>query len=263
MIIRSAKDADLESIRNLWHDCFEDPLDYIDFYLNRRFDPKFCAVLIDGAELVGMIHLLPCEIYPDQKALYWYAAGIRSDRRNRGLFRTFSESVKEATNSLGYVNLCVPAPGLESFYRSIGMTSSFTVKDEIFEREDHKTKSLLKIGAATANDFTRFEKEIGDVIWNEEFIQYAILENSYCDGKALKLQCNGKECACFAIKKDDSFLIDYHNFSQKEFLLAKDALFQELKTSRLIFRSCGTDKVIGLSDSEKVGSQSKISMTLA
>lgn len=263
MKIRSAKESDLKSIRNLWRDCFADPFEYIDFYLKRRFDPDFCAVLIDGSELVGMIHLLPCEIYPGQKALYWYAAGIRSDRRNRGLFRSFSESVKKSTDFLGYANLCVPAPGLESFYRSIGMTYSYAAQDEIFDREDYETKSLLKIGAASANDFTRFEKNDGDVLWNEDAIQYAILENTYCDGKALKLLCNGKERVCFAIKKDDSFLIDNHNFSREEFLLAKDTLFHELETSRLIFRSSGNKKVIGLSDFEKIGTRSKISMTIA
>ena len=95
MIIRSANSTDLDAIRHLWQDCFFDPIEYIDFYIKNRFEAKYCAILEIDGEVVGMIHLLPCTIYHEEKSLYWYAAGSRSDKRNQGLFIKFAKAVKE------------------------------------------------------------------------------------------------------------------------------------------------------------------------
>ena len=136
MLIRSATERDREAIYYLWKDCFSDPNEYIDFFMKKRFRADFCAILEENREVVGMIHLLPCLIEPKQKALYWYAAGIRSDYRNKGLFRKFSIHVKKEANNLGYRNLCVPAQGLEEFYKSIGFSSEYVAEDKIFDKDD-------------------------------------------------------------------------------------------------------------------------------
>ncbi len=265
MKIRSAEEKDLKDIRYLWHDCFSDPYEYIDFFLKNRFQSKFCAILEKDREVVGMIHLLPCTIYPNTKALYWYAAGIRSDKRNQGLFKKFAEYVKEKANALGFQNLCVPARGLEEYYQALGFKFSYTSEDIVFEREmEEAEKNPINLEEGSARDFIEFVSPTdGDTVWNEEAIQYAIQENLNCGGKVFRLQTDEKRFCFFAIKKDDAFLIDYHNISTEEFKMIKDAIFLKLNCEKLIFRANGNEKIVGLTDASMVGINSKITMTLA
>ncbi len=264
MHIRVAKKTDFEQIKELWINCFGDPCEYIDFYLNERFSSAYCAILEDKGTVVGMIHLIPCIIYPDQKALYWYAAGIHSSRRNEGLFRMMTETVKQKINDAGYKNICVPAPGLEKFYRSIGFSFAYTVSDEFFYFNQVTAKTEdLSIYQAKAKDFIQAENNIGDTIWNESALQYAIKENLFCAGKALQIEINSEKLHCFAIKKENGFLIDYHNITRSDFLKIKKYLFTYLNCDQLIFRTSGDEKILGLSDSKLVNYKSRISMILA
>lgn len=265
MKIRSAKKSDEDAIRRLWHDCFSDPYEYIDFYIKKRFEAKFCAILELDGEVVGMVHLLPCTVHPNQKALYWYAAGIRSDRRNQGLFRKFAEFVKEKTNEMGFQNICVPAPGLEEFYQSIGFEFSYTANDEIATNAKNVgIKEQIHFEEASSQDFINlFTPGFGDTLWDEKAIKYAIEENAYCGGRALRFNVENKQICFFAIKKDNGFLIDYHNMTEEEFSKVKNAIFYELNCYQLVFRTGGNEKIVGLRDSNIAGIGSRITMTLA
>ena len=262
MIIRSANSTDLDAIRHLWQDCFFDPIEYIDFYIKNRFEAKYCAVLEIDGEVVGMIHLLPCTIYPEEKALYWYAAGIRSDKRNQGLFKKFAKAVKEKANELGFYNVCVPAPGLESYYQSLGFEFPYMSSDVVIEKSDENSKITFEDGEArdfSCADFANF----GNTIWSENAIQYAIDENKYCGGKVLRFKMDEKFYCFFAIKKENEFLIEYHNMTIEEFKKVKNAICSVLNCETLIFRTNGKEKIVGLTDANAINSRSKITMTLA
>lgn len=265
MLIRSAKESDMKSIQNLWIDCFNDSQEYVNFYIEKRFDPDFCAILEMNREVVGMIHLLPCFLYPHQKALYWYAAGIHSYYRNQGLFRKFAQAVKAETNRLGYNNVCVPAVGLEKFYQSIGFCSEYKADDEIFERSvKFETDCQINFEYAHPRDFSeKLKCGFGDTLWDEKAVRYAMEENEYCGGAAFRFIYDDKQIRFFAIKKDKDFLIDYHNMKYQEFLKVKDAIIRKLECKRIIFRTKGNAKVVGLSDSKSANEHAKITMTLA
>lgn len=265
MTIRSAKEKDLKEIRSLWHDCFSDPYEYIDFYLENRFSPKYCAVLEVDREVVGMIHLLPCTIFPDIKVLYWYAAGIRSDKRKQGLFKKFAGYVKEKANELGFQNLCVPAPGLEEYYQSMGFKFAYTSNDVEYNKttEDEVNHSVRFENASIQDFMIHCLNEPGDTVWDEEAIRYAIEEARLCGGKVYRFHLDQKLFSFFAIKKDKAFLIDYHNMSTDVFSKVKDAIFQILNCEKLIFRTSGREKIIGLTDSDALVYNSRITMTLA
>ncbi len=264
MKIRSANLFDQKSIRLLWQDCFGDPYEYIDFYLSKRFKPEFCAILEDNGDVIGMIHLLKCTVYPNQKAFYWYAAGIRSDRRKEGLFRKLAQYVKEQTNRLGYKNLCVPAPGLEKYYQSLGFSFAYTATDEIFINDCSSFScDRVSIQEASAEDFLNETFQIGDTLWDKDAVEYAMKENVYCNGFLLKITIQDQSYHCFAIRKENSFLIEYHNIPNEVFLKIKNSLFEKLSCKKLIFRTCGNQKTVGLSDSDLVKSTSRITMTLA
>ena len=144
---------------------------------------------IDG-EVVGMIHLLPCTIYPEEKALYWYAAGIRSDKRNQGLFKKFANAVKEKANELGFFNVCVPAPGLESYYQSLGFEFPYTSSDIVIEKSDENSKITFEDGEA--RDFSCADFEISATQFgvrmrsNMQSMKISIAAERFCDSKWMK-----------------------------------------------------------------------------
>ena len=264
MIIRSANENDIPAIRSLWNDCFGDPYEYIDFFLKNRFNVNYCAILEDRGEVIGMIHLLPCILHPEQKALYWYAAGIRSDRRKEGLFRKLALYVKEQTNLAGYSNVCVPAPGLVDYYKKLGFSHAFYGNDEIYSAKNGTLPdSKIPFEDAVAEDFLQTSFSEGDTVWDLRSIVYAISENSFCNGYALKFNYGDSSYYCIAVKNENGFLIDDHNIPKQIFLSVQASLFEKLNCDQLIFRTKGEQKILGLCDSNLVNLDSKITFTLA
>ena len=100
-------------------------------------------------------------------------------------------------------------------------------------------------------------------IWSENAIQYAIDENKYCGGKVLRFQMDENLYCFFAIKKENEFLIEYHNMTIEEFKKAKNAICDVLNCEKLIFRTTGNEKIVGLTDANAINPISKVTMTLA
>ena len=65
------------------------------------------------------------------------------------------------------------------------------------------------------------------------------------------------------IKKENEFLIEYHNMTIEVFEKVKNAICNELNCEILIFRTTGKEKIVGLTDANANNSSSKITMTLA
>ncbi len=264
MKIRSATITDRKQLSDLWHDCFSDPFDYIDFYFDNRFSPEFCAVLEDEGEIVGMIHLLPCVIHPNEKALYWYAAGIRSDRRKEGLFRKFASEVKDKVNLADLKNVCVPAAGLEKIYQNLGFANEYRGSERTYKKSEKAATTSVEFLEADSNDFISMKKNQGDLCWSNDAIHYAIAENNYCNGKALKFEFEQTVYCFFAILKDEKeYLIENHNIPLEIFEKIKESLFEYLNCNTLTVRDKGDDMITGLADSSLISENSKISMNLA
>lgn len=265
MKIRSATDEDREAIKVLWKSCFDDEDTYIEFYFNKRFSPKYTALLEIDEEIVGMIHLLPCRIAPDRKALYWYAAGIRRDMRGNGLFRYLASHVLAAAGNRGFVNVCMPAPGLEKMYQALGFSHAYTAMDQRYckNKEENITLGTALILPAKVRDFENLPIEIGDTIWDHSAIQYAFEENLLCDGHQIKIQYRNHTYFCFAIKKEDHFLLDNHNISPEIMIEIKGAIMNYLSCESILLRQEGKEKIVGLCDTDLLTSKSKITLTLS
>ncbi len=262
-MLRCARESDKNDIKRLWQSSFGDSEAYIDFYLEHKYDPNKTVLLEVDNMVIGMAHLLPCTLRPKQKALYWYAVCIDEKMRNKGYFRHLVTEVLKETKRRGFVNLCVPAPGLESVYQKMGFHNSYLADDIAFVRENsnfpsNKT-SFLK---ANPEDFINLFREEGSTVWSLDAIHYAFEENEYTGGKQIKFQFEGKTYFAFAINKENHYLIDYHNISQNVFEKIKYDLFTELNCEKILFRAPGNGKIVGLSDSDLVNLNSRITITL-
>ncbi len=267
MQIRSASYEDAPAIQKMWSTLFQDPDEYIQLYLKERFDPNFTAILEDDREVVGMIHLLPCMLSPNQKAFYWYAAGIREEFHNRGYFRMFTQKILHETQRLGYANFCVPAPGLERVYQKYGFTYPFHVTECYFTGAFSSQR--YKISSATPEDFLTAFPEKGSTKWGLSSIQYAFLENEFCGGCAIKISNDKESYVALAIKKDFGYLIDSTNLTVKTMERCQNAVLDYLNCEKVLFRSTADNpfdsntKIFGLSDCSLINEQSKLAFSLS
>ena len=265
MKIRLATMEDCDAIVSLWRSCFPgDREDAVRFYLDHRFKPDFTALLTVKKDVIGMIHLLPCLLYPDKKALYWYASGIREDMRGRGYFRRFALSVLSETQKRGFANVCVPAPGLTSVYRNFGFSYPYTANESIVRRKDAVlSDQRVTFSNAAPEDFLNSDPNRGDVLWDLSAIRYAFRDNEFYQGKELKFYDQGHLYRFFAVFENEIVTIENHNISEEVFIRIQSSLFEELSAETIRICFSGNTKIIGLSDSKLVTQGSKISMSLA
>ncbi len=264
-MIRRAIERDIPALRELWKILFNDSDDYLDLYFNHRFCAEHTAVLESDNELIGMIHLLPLMLSPNQKALYWYAAGIHPKHRKKGHFKKLATEIKKRANDMGYANLCVPAAGLEPFYRSIGFYHSYRAIERKIALAGHVDPSVT-LRAAAPEDFIGLITPTGSTVWSKSDVEYAFLENEFCGGKQLVLTVDGIDYPFFSIKKD-SFIIDYCNLSDELLDRCAETILRYLHVSEATVRQrCRADAqcslTVGMSDFGLADSNSEITMTL-
>ena len=263
MFIRKSVPEDIPKIIDLWKDSFGDSKEYVEFFIKHRFCADFTAILDIDGEIAGMAHLLPCTVYPNKKAMYLYAVCIRKDFRNRGYFKFLVTNILKETKKLGFINLCVPVEDLAEVYRKFGLEYKYTAKDYVFYKNENLNQSIdQNVESASIDDFLNFFEMNGGVNWDRFAIEYAFLENELTGGKELKINLNGKEYPFFVINKGEYFLIDYHHLDVDLFKKIAEQVFDLMNCKKIVFRSLGSDKIVGLCDSKLVDFNSKISMTL-
>ena len=263
MRIRCAETKDVLHLKQLWKEAFFDDDEYIDFYFENRFDPNFVAVLTMNQEIAGMIHLLPCKIYPNERALYWYAACIGEKFRNKGYFRSFCEEIYAAARKMGYYNACKPAVGLEEFYRSIGFKYEYRA---LLTRGESSTKDGLKgrVGKTDANRLVLNQKEIGSLVWDSKAVEYAIKENELCRGISFEMEYDGKIQSAMAVMDGKKAKIVNSNFDKQSFSFCKSAIASFVGVSDLLLQIPDQfGEVAGLSDHPSVNSKSTLFFDLA
>ena len=121
---------------------------------------------------------------------------------------------------------------------------------------------MVTISRAKIDDFLDLPKEQGSTVWDLEAVKYAFLENEFTGGCQLLAEYHSKKYFFFAIKKEDHFFIDYHNIDTKTWNSIKDSVFSYLNCEKIIFREYSMGNIIGLSDSEFVNENSRITLTL-
>jgi len=202
-ILRSATDHDIPAIRSLWKSSFFDSDAYLDLFFKKRFDPLYTALYCFEKEIVGMVHLLPCEVKGHGKAFYWYAVSVDPKYRGKGIFTKMSASVLKSLQEKGYISVCKPVAGLENAYRKIGFDYAFSAKDHKIVRQANNYGNIAMISEAFVKDFQNVNFPKGSLLWKENDIEYAIAENAFCGGKSLKISVEGREACALAVLADD------------------------------------------------------------
>jgi GNAT superfamily N-acetyltransferase len=189
-----ANEFDRDDIINIWEKCFGDEKEYIEMYLDNRFETENMLVIHEDGRPVSMASFLPVEIFINGEyisAKYVYAVATLPEYRNKGyaskilkyaadkykmplILQPESEELVKYYENIGYVTGFKDSPSWIHAYRPCELT------DTMFEISDISAKKYMEIR-------DRHFEENGYVKWDEKAIEYAIRENEYCNGKTIHL----------------------------------------------------------------------------
>jgi GNAT superfamily N-acetyltransferase len=132
-VIREACAADRGDVFNIWKVCFGDSDDYINFFLDKLFEPYRCLLYFRNDEPAAMLQLLPI-VFKDglrqAPAQYIYAAATLPRHRRLGIMAELIESAvsRGEKNGCGFTALVPANDGLYDYYEKCGFNSGFHLK---------------------------------------------------------------------------------------------------------------------------------------
>ena len=217
-----ANETDTEAIEHIWQVCFGDEREYIDLYLENRFQTENMLVIHEDGAPVSMLSLLPVTVTiggEKHAARYVYAVATLPEYRRKGYA---SRLIQYAFEKYEEPLILQPAnERLQRYYEQLGFDevfrqspcwiyNSYTEKvthvsenaayevaeDMTYVSENSYEIRMAEVGKWQVEEVSAKEyKEIRDhyfegegyVEWDEEAIRYAMKENSFCNGGALKL----------------------------------------------------------------------------
>lgn len=187
-----ANKFDTAAIREIWHDCFQDPYPYIDFFLEKRYNLNHCYVCRVSGKVVSMLHALPCKILIEgqhQTCWYLYAVATREEYRNRGMVRNLTDFVIQQGEKQGISYFCLlPAnSGLYHFYEKLNFRTFFYREDLEIQPDslvdvkfhDFSLSYLTELQKLALSD------AMGSVSWDEQAVSYAVQEHLFTGGRVL------------------------------------------------------------------------------
>lgn len=217
-----ANETDTESMIDIWQRCFGDSREYIQMYLDKRFETENMLVIHEDGKPVSMASFLPVMITINGEqiaARYVYAVATLPEYRRRGyateiikyaaekyqeplLLQPAEEELERYYAGMGFEKVFEPSPCWIYEGLPVGDSAEVTAASEInigewdLERIQAKEYKALR-------DFC-FAGE-GYVEWDEQAISYALEENNVCGGEACKLTC-GDRTALLLYRVEDKKL---------------------------------------------------------
>lgn len=205
-----ANETEQEQIMNIWKQCFGDTSEYIQMYLEKRFETENMLVIHEDGKLVSMASFLPVQVTMNGElveARYVYAVGTLPEYRRKGYA---TEIIRYAFEKYQMPLLLQPAEeALEQYYAGMGFIKAFAASPcwSLEVGSMYEDSEMTEVSEMTAGEWSlqtiqakeyktlrdiRFAGE-GYVAWDEQAIWYAIEENAFCEGKTWKLVREGRE----------------------------------------------------------------------
>lgn len=182
--------TDNKQIYNLWHDIFQDSLNFCDYYFKEKLLDNQVLVLEKNKKILSMIHLNPYKISLYGSEIYVeYIVGVSTKNNFRG--KGYSKSLM--TKSIK-----------DMYQKGIELTFLTTVDENIYNRYDFRYISscfnteLIKLKSQTVSDIT--PTELSPYLFDEfinyynkkmkqNFDVYIIRDNYYMERILKELNC--------------------------------------------------------------------------
>lgn len=213
MEFTKATDRDIPKIREIWRECFGDPEQYIDFFLQNRYNSDDCFVARDQGEPVAMLHAFDCRIRLDgtlHPCRYFYAVGTLRSHQRQGIAGMLTRFAIEWGQRQGTEHFCLlPASGtLYDFYRKLGFFEFFYHRRTSLPVEKSLPPTLSPLTGRKLMELreNRFGGADGFVSWGELACDYVIRERVETGGKAFLFSDGRQEMAALCFRDDEGIV---------------------------------------------------------
>ena len=229
---QQAAPSQLAQLEQLWLSVFGDTPAFIHSFYLHWFPRGIILTALDGAETVGMLHLLPLEgcgrDAPDQ-LLYCYACAVRPDHRGQGicteLFRQAAAIGQRRKADL----LLVPAnQPLVILYERYGFR---TVPFYSIASAGYKPAAPMhaRLSEPEPSAYAAIRQHCFDTLpytgfWDPETLRFVLDDLKECGGFHLLLNVSGTACAVLGTRRGDT--LDLTELAAPA--AQRDALFQLL-----------------------------------
>ena len=219
-MITTATPSMIPTLKSLWIEAFKDSEAYVDFFFRHRFEEVSTFVYIIGDVPVSMAFVFDEELYHKGSyvnAGYIYGVATATEHQGKG----YSTEVLQHIHSIYPTTFLIPAnQRLFDFYGRNGYETAFVVHEETLLTTNHR--SLVRENSFVSSSQSVFltpkqphphSVELSNIIysfeplspevyktirdrvfqkegyirWSEASIAYAIAENQFCGGQALKV----------------------------------------------------------------------------
>ncbi len=133
-MIRKATFTDIPQMRHIWDQCFDDPLNYIDFiYDNNIVSPEQTFVIEEDLQVVSMATVLDCHFsFRDNRipSIYLFGSGTLPEYEHRGYMNNLISRIELDARARG-AQMSVLIPGgkmFQGFYKRQGYHPDFGVR---------------------------------------------------------------------------------------------------------------------------------------
>lgn len=212
--LAKANASHIRALKHIWQICFDDTKEYIEFFFEKCFPMTKCIVLLCDNLPVGAMYLMDIhttEYDTFKKGFYIYAVGILPEHRGKGLFKLMHDALSQylLSNNL-FAALCPANEKLCEYYANLGyIENAYLSEKTIIPQNGHSTGYSVQV--LTTDLFIEMRNSYlssNAILWADNFLDYIISENQFCDGYNLLLDDScGKKHFVVANKSDDCLYI--------------------------------------------------------
>ncbi len=200
---------DIEALRNLWDEAFDDPEEYAEYYFGNICQKNKILSAYVNDKLVGMIHLNPYSVNfqgTEKKSYYIVGVAVSMEMREKGIMKSMMNKALSDLDEEG-VEFVFLMPALEDYYNNLGFkkiynskTMDFTILEpEDFEREVSDCYASLMLCTEHMSQLTVEDKEcIAEIIndkLGENYQVYCVRDIEYIDEMLKEHRCqSGDVC---------------------------------------------------------------------
>lgn len=220
-MVRIGKYSKTEELKQIWKYCYDDSEEYIDFFMEYMLGKIDAAVSIREEKAVGVMYLIPCKVFPaDEKAYYWYAGGVLPEYRNKGVFLEIVDEILDFTHKMGRKSFCYAMPELQKFYQSKGLKWCYSKLEVEFRMHSRINDMKIKRRELNPGEYQAlrngFFSDIPHILWEKQFLYYAVLEKRFCGGIGDLLEIGKKKYGVLGEIWDNTLYIEESTFTYKE-----------------------------------------------
>lgn len=199
-MIEIAKSTRINELKEIWRKSFEDPEEYIDFFMQNAFENTIPVTCIRDGISVGVIYMFECEEgNTGKKAYYWYAGGVLPEYRKSGVFKEIVDYILKYTTNEGAISFCYAMPELREFYMKSGMDRFYHSVNIKIEMGKEVSEHNIVCSGLKVKEYKELRERTfagGSYIrWDEKYLEYAIREKQFCHGICDKIDIGGKTYA--------------------------------------------------------------------